>query len=114
MVRGANYQRQWSDLKRRKWLFWLLMLGVLPGIAASLLIVYLLWPAAPDATFVVIVLGWALAMAAANANLLAFTCPNCGGHFFMTAARLRNPFTSKCMQCGLPRGADPADLKSWK
>jgi hypothetical protein len=88
-----EYEEAWKDLRLRKSIFFcVLVLGALPALVvnrfASSFVEAMSW-------FI-----WIAALAVVGALLQAFRCPRCQ-EWFGWVWWWSNPFTRKCLHCGL-------------
>src|SRR5687767_1371371 len=97
------YAATWKRHRQRSWVFWLLLLGFVPG--APLLAGWLGRVFHSDSLFLPIVLGWMFALGVAFACRTSLRCPRCGQRFFRRGREYRNEFARKCVNCGLRKWA---------
>jgi hypothetical protein len=110
-LNDGAYARQWRDLRRRDVLCLAAFALYLPGAVVLFLA---LGAIAHDWTIRYeswLGLGWFGIFAAALIYHGRFRCPNCGKPFFSND-RWRNAFSSKCLNCGIRRGAGPQPKQS--
>jgi hypothetical protein len=105
---AASYAPQWRDLRRRSLIFWLAYLTMVAGGVTA----FQFTPASDLGHLAIIGAGISLLMAsvAAGAYRSSFRCPRCG-KFFFESRFMHHTFARKCMNCGLPRGAEPGKTK---
>ena len=63
-----------------------------------------------DAAFAVLGLAWVLGTMFTRFRHAYWPCPRCGQPFEVRRT-FSNPLTSRCLHCGLPRGASESDAK---
>ena len=103
------YTSAWKRHRRRRRVFWLLLLGYVPGVA--LLGAWLGRVFQTSALFLPLVIGWMAGLAVAFACSTSFRSPRCGERFYRRGREYRNEFARKCVNCGLRKGAaDAASL----
>ena len=90
-------------IRRRRRLGWLLWLGYLPGVV--LLTFALRSVIDLDVVAIVVALAWMGAAAVNHARLMRLPCPRCAGRFHV-GSRWHNPWTRRCLHCGLHVRAD--------
>ena len=102
---SQNYRGAWDDLRKRIRIFWIVVLGYMPGVGLCTYLVYTFglphW-IAQGVAFV-----WMAAFIGAGGYRCGFRCPQCHHLFFMTWWR-HNPYAGKCLHCKLPRWSEPA------
>jgi hypothetical protein len=104
---SPDYSAAWRDLRRRRIIFYAVWVGYVPAVFAiyyvalrPLLHVFMI----KEDYLVLPVAGlWMVAFLVAGIRVQLFRCPRCHQWFF--AKWYSNPFTRKCLHCGLPRGA---------
>jgi hypothetical protein len=97
-----NYAAAWADLRWRIRLFWIVFLTYLPGVA----LITWLWPNLFEGLGFIVAIPWMIAFIIAGFYRHSFGCPRCGKWFFSTDW-WQNPFSRKCLHCGLQRWAKP-------
>lgn len=100
VILPADVDLAWRKYERRRTLFWIGFLGVLPWMLA-----FARWPRSALVVFGLI--GWVLALVLCGMYLAFCPCPRCGKPFHMKGW-YSDPFTFKCLNCGLERWEDPA------
>ena len=104
-----DYAAAWRDLRRRRIIFWAVFLSYIPGVWAIFFAVGLplsaLTGIEPDHFGLAIASCWMAAFAVTGWRLGLFSCPRCHKRFFATWW-YHNPFARKCLNCGLPNGAN--------
>lgn len=93
-----NYTPQWETLRRYEVIYYVVWLGG----AILALVLSMHFPALKDVFGVL----WIAAFFAAVSLKGSFRCPRCGNPFFSrphALGRFNNPFTRKCLHCGLPK-----------
>src|SRR5579864_4243108 len=109
MAIEPDYSEAWRDLRRRRLIFWALLLGFLPGIGVLSVAIGL--PLSrftginENYFFVGIFVSWFLALAIASFRWQIFPCPRCHKPF-AAEQWYRNIFRSECNHCGLPKWAN--------
>jgi hypothetical protein len=101
---ASNYARSWRDLRRRQYLFWIIVLSFLPAMLLSLAIINLLRNDAPEYFGAAIGAVWLAAYVAADFHLHHFRCPRCHGLF---SAGYGGQLSRSCTHCQLANGASP-------
>jgi hypothetical protein len=103
-----DYTAAWRDYRKRRLIFWTVALAYAPGVTAITICVGLPLSALsgikPDYFFFFIGGSWMLAMVVAGWRIVLFPCPRCG-KWFSSTLLYRNPFTTKCLHCGLEKWA---------
>jgi hypothetical protein len=100
MSHAQKYEAAWIDLRTRTVILLALFLGFVPGVPLisyvlnTVMVVDPLWIAG----------AWAAAFAGAGFHRATFPCPHCGKWFFIWVG-FHNPFSRKCMHCGLKIGS---------
>jgi hypothetical protein len=101
-----NYPDAWRDLRKRRLIFWALLLSFLPGCGALFIAIGLplsMFTGINDNYFFfAIFVSWFLALAIAGFRYQVFPCPRCHRPF-AAEQWYRNIFRSECNHCGLPR-----------
>jgi hypothetical protein len=109
----SNYVRNWRDLRRRQYLFWIVVLSFVPAVLLSILIVNLLGSDVPQYFGAAIGAAWLAAYVAADCYLHHFRCPRCQGLFHIGYV---GQIARCCMHCrlanGTPAFADKASSES--
>jgi hypothetical protein len=103
-----DYAAAWRDYRRRRLIFWSLLLGFPFGAMAISLAVGLPLTQLTgiDLDYFGFAIGgsWAIALVIANFRLQTFPCPRCRKWFAATWWYHR-AFVLKCVHCGLPKWA---------
>jgi len=94
-----RYAEAWYRLRLVRWILALVFLTYLPGMAT----LALRFPSVPGAYFF---FGWAAVLLVATVTLATLRCPRCGKSF-ASSLTWNNPFTSKCLHCGIRAGSHP-------
>jgi hypothetical protein len=97
---GATYAAQWRDLRWRTWTFVLLFLLFGPVV----IVMSKVFPGKELWIFA----AWTLIVAVAAFRRALFRCPRCDRPYF-SSTFWQNNIARKCMNCGLPRNAEPDD-----
>lgn len=114
-----RYEEAWKEQRRRGRVFLLCWiggpLGVLLGYAfVDVVIGRFLSPpqrkSFGDTALFVLALTWVLVTAFARFRHADWPCPRCGQSFELRGT-FSNPLTSRCLHCGLPRGASESEAK---
>lgn len=101
------YEAAWLDLKRRNRLAIGMFLGWIPfGMTVAMTAQAL---GIPERFVFPVLIAYMAGFAAAGVRAGRFPCPRCGDPFFSRAATwywgYHNSFSSKCLNCGLPKNA---------
>ena len=94
-----TYMQAWRSLKRRRLTTAVLFLGYLPGVALIAVSAREVESVAKTTALI-----WIGLFGAATGWLSLFRCPRCN-KLFASSWTLQNPFTRRCLHCGLPVGA---------
>lgn len=101
--KGLANDSPWRSCQIREWLVALIWLGYIPGVLA---LGYPLSKLTESETpYIVVGLGWMLEFALAGLALSFFKCRRCQKRFFHKWW-WQNPFSRKCVHCGLPKWAE--------
>jgi hypothetical protein len=111
---AVSFAPQWRDLKRRCLLFWVCVAAV----PLTLLAVNYVFAPHEFVVFILIAVPLFVLLVAAGAHKASFRCPRCSELFFESdfespfdiPIAYQNTFSRKCMNCGLPRGAEPGPI----
>jgi hypothetical protein len=107
---AATYAPAWQDFRHRRTTVLILALTFAPGVGLITFIGQRLLEIRALGT--VAALGWMLGFAWNGLLLNVFLCPRCGERFVSRRwgafGRTSNPFTSKCLHCGIRVGEEPA------
>lgn len=95
-----------AEIRKRRLLMWILMLGYLPGMA---LLSWVFAQIFTEAAGITVPLVWLAVLSVSIVRAGRAKCPQCGGLFHArTIRRLgisrplwRNPLTQQCLNCGL-------------
>ena len=104
-----DYTTAWRDLRKRRLILWGLFFGYIPDVFLLYLVVgmpllALIGEKEGGTIFIVIALLWMVSFMIAGIRYSYFRCPRCHATFFWTWWH-RNPFSGRCLHCGLRRGA---------
>src|SRR6266849_5578435 len=109
MSMQPDYAPAWRDFRRRRFIFWAVFLGYMPGVLAIVVAVCLPLSALTgiklDYFFYAIASCWMVAFLVTGWRVGLIPCPRCHKWFFATWW-YRNPFARKCVHCGLPKWAN--------
>jgi hypothetical protein len=98
MTEAERYSATWRKYRRLRRVFWALVLGWLPGLA----VLFRFFPELGAGPAFV----WMGAIVVVHTWRAFVRCPRCGQPFSFSG--YSNPFTSKCLHCGLRIGEGPA------
>ena len=102
-----NYEPYWLELKRRERVFNLLFWLYVPAFVVAVLLFDRFVHALTPWLFLIFSTGWMLGLCWFGIQVLAWRCPRCMGTYFSRALlpggllRRVNPFTRRCLHCGL-------------
>jgi len=96
-----RYEDRWNELRRLNKNEWVVIISAIPGVA--------LFAALASSVGIVgatpyIGGAWLVAYWISSQMTLGFKCPQCNDRFFVRGG-FRNGFSSKCLNCGLPKWA---------
>jgi hypothetical protein len=103
LVDRMRYTEALADIRARRRLVWVLFLGYLPAV--TVLTPLLKSVAHPRDPGFVAAIGWMVLFAMAGFRVTRARCPRCAKRFH-AAALWQNPWTSRCLHCGLHVKAD--------
>jgi hypothetical protein len=93
-----------GEIRRRRRLLWVVFLTCMPGVA-------LMATFFGHSVFLWTAFGWMLAFAISAQYAFGCGCPRCGGQFASRPGRWHNPWTQRCLHCGLRLRATEAELR---
>jgi len=103
-----DYTADWHDYRKRRLVFWVLFLGLVPGVIILFAVIGMPISAVTGIDrlyFFYWIAGlWMLMLVVARFRSSWFKCPRCHNLFFVKHFH-RLPFISKCLHCGLPKWA---------
>lgn len=106
---APTYAAAWQDFRRRRRAVWIIWLTYLPGAGGvAALGQRVVGSGTPG---IVVAVMWMAAFLASGLRVGAFRCPRCGERFTSRGGplfRVNNPFTGKCLHCGVRVGEEPA------
>lgn len=97
---APNPRTTWAEYKWRRKRFLLICFG---GFLAASLGSFIVPAAVP-----IFLLAWFVGFVWSSMTLSYFRCPACGKPFIIRKTGGYNGFTSKCLNCGLPKWSEPA------
>lgn len=107
--RVTSLPDSWKDYRHRARAFWASALGLFP---AFLLVSWLLnFITQADVLYLLVGLGLFALLFWTNFRVMNFPCPRCGQPFFHGAGYF-NGFARKCVNCKLPKWAEPTTNES--
>ncbi|MBI5884979.1 MAG: hypothetical protein HZB85_00105 [Deltaproteobacteria bacterium] len=95
-----TYESQWADLRKRRNIFWFILLTYLPVVGLVVVLSRILSITPVSAAIAAV--AWVVAYAVAAWRLASFRCPGCGGRYHVKGW-WQNPLASRCLHCGLPK-----------
>jgi hypothetical protein len=98
-----SYHQQWQDYRIRNFLFWFFFSGFILG-----LVLIFFWSPllASHKIVVVVAILWTAALAVTGFYKTRWKCPRCHQPFQQWQPGNPTAIASKCMHCGLPKGAE--------
>jgi uncharacterized integral membrane protein len=97
------YAEQWNQYRKRRFMFWCVLLGGFLFAALCLILLSQMLPAnTADPMIFAIVVGWMLAYAVAGIRLTSWRCPRCRKEYFVRGI-LVNQLASRCLHRGLKK-----------
>jgi hypothetical protein len=110
---GGVFYAEWKDYRRRRWMFWSLLLGYLPGVFTIAMLLEKVLHSTADILLFFVAAIWVVTGIIAQRRLRYWPCPRCGQPFFASRSSVRifslwwfyRPFTNRCVHCRLPKWA---------
>jgi hypothetical protein len=99
-----EYARSWRDLRRREFLWWLVMLMFMPGILLIMLALGIAFGDVPEHFGLWFGGVWIATFVVVSVYRQSFRCPRCNRSFFWRRNGY-NPQAQYCAHCQLPRWA---------
>jgi hypothetical protein len=97
---GADYSREWADLRARRNVFWCaLLLSPLISIGAGVVALRVFHTDTPGFLFTIT---WIVIIGVCWLRFVLFECPQCHCRYFITWW-YSNIFARHCVHCGLPK-----------
>jgi hypothetical protein len=90
----------WTEYRRRRNIFWLVLVTYVPGVLAFGL--SLQWLLGSELPIYLAAGAWIIAFIVTANRMTAWHCPRCGKAFFRTFWG-QNPFAGKCVHCQLSK-----------
>jgi len=103
MPTAPNQNSTWHTYRRRRRLFFGILLTYVPGV--FILGYPLMRLIGSEVPLYIIAGGWMLAFFVSGIYLSSFPCPNCHRSFFRTWYS-HNPFAMRCVHCGFQKWQD--------
>jgi hypothetical protein len=91
---------QWREYRKRRNLFLFAFLGFVPTVGAFGSLTRRM--PHTEVLFAIFAFSWMAFFAVAIIRLNSWRCPRCG-NWFAAKWWYRNPFTQRCLHCGLPK-----------
>lgn len=101
MSSETRYEDRWNELRRFNRNDLIILISAIPGVAALAAVAKLV---GLTGTAPYIGGAWLVAYIVSSQATLGFKCPQCNERFFVRGG-FRNGFSSKCLNCGLPKWA---------
>lgn len=103
------YTEQWNEYRKRRFVFWCVLLGVTPFVFLSGCLLDQILPVGVSNPAVFALVGASLlAYTVAGIRLTFWRCPRCQKHYFVGAI-LVNQLASRCLHCGLEKWEEGED-----
>ena len=97
------YARQWGDYRKRRLMFWSVLLGGFFFVAFLGILLSQMLPAAiADPAILILGGAWMIAYAVAGIRLTYWLCPRCHRYYFVGALMV-NQLARRCLHCGLQK-----------
>ena len=109
----TSYAPAWRAYRLWSRAFWLTFVGYLPAMSLADRFVRRSYGDVANTTTLVVALAWMLGFLVTGYQKGNLTCPRCGQMFFRSwddrpwrRTWRSNPFTRRCLHCGLPKWSD--------
>lgn len=94
------YEKNWAEYRKRRKLFWIIFLTYLPGVAIIGAPLGQLFKS--ETSYLIVAIIWMCAFAVSGLRFSFWKCPRCEKCFSLRW-HSSNPFTSRCLHCGLAK-----------
>lgn len=101
---APDYDSQWKELDKRSRVVWGMFAAYAPAVSGFAFLAAMLMQAASGPLDLLVAVTYIVVSLMFSAHLSNFPCPRCGQPFFRTKS-WGNPFSRRCMHCGLQRNA---------
>lgn len=98
----ARYEAAWQQYRVYSTRYWLVFLGYVPAVFFFGWLLSFIFN--DSLAHGIIAFGWMGLWMATGQGYAGFRCPRCGSKFFARKG-FHNSFSSKCLNCGLPKYA---------